>query len=592
MPTAPDPDPASSRAGDELAIQRAVDLAQHLQLALDAGELGTWRWDLATGLTEWDDNLHRLFGLEPGEYDGTFETWLDLLHPDEREHARQVVADALEHGGSYAFDHRVVWPDGSVHWIQGRGAVVTDDEGRPLGTIGCSADITLRKQAELDAHARADAAHERAELERVQRERLEFLAGITDAALASSDHLDFMHAVAGAAVPDLGDWCALYFVPEPGGPAEVAVAHADPAKVRWAEELAGRYATRPGAAIGLREVLTTGETRFLRDVDDAVAQAAIDAAGLDPADAREALEVLELTSVITVPLVTKRAVLGAMRLVSAESGRRYTDADVTLAQAAAGRVAEALDGMWTSEQHLHIATTLQRALLPPGLPEVPGLSVAVRYWPAGASDVGGDFYDVFPVREGTWAVVIGDVCGTGPDPAAVTGIVRHTIRAAAKHGHDHPAVLDWVNLAVRESQRGLFCTAAYATVEPDGDGFTLVSTTGGHPLPVVVRADGTTEAIGAPGTLLGVLPEIRNEVVETRLGPGDVVVLYTDGVTDVPPPHGLTADGAAELFTEAVAAAEPDAEAVADQIRLALSAQLAMDRRPDDIAVIVLRVRG
>ena len=572
-------------------VLRSVDVAVRLQLALDAGDLGTWHWDRRTGRTTWDANLERLYGFEPGSFPATFDDWLDLLHPEDRDQVMATINEAVRTRSPYQIEHRVVRPDGAVRWMQGRGTVVLDDHGAVTGTIGCVGDITPRKQAELDARSQAREAHQRAERERRQRERLEFLAGITRSSLRAKDHRDLMDIVTRTAVPDLGDWCAIYFLPEPGAPPEVAVAHADPEKMAWAARVAELHPGDPTTRVDLPEVIRTGRTSFFPVVGDALIEVAARGTGLDVDAAREILRSLDLTSVITVPLISKRGVLGAMRFVTAESGRRYEREDVALAEAAAGRIAEALDNLWLTDQQRHIAATLQQALLPAELPEIPHLDIAARYWPAGTVDVGGDFYDVFSLGPDRTAVVIGDVCGTGPDPAAVTGIARHTIRAAATHGHDHRSVLDWVNLAVRESGRGLFCTACYSTVESDSSGLHFVSTVGGHPLPVVVRTDGSSETVGEPGTLLGVLPELRTAVSTTPLGPGDTVLLYTDGITDVPPPHGLEAPEVAELFAKAVGAADDSAESVADEVRRAVDARLPMERRTDDVALVVVRVR-
>ena len=291
------------------------------------------------------------------------------------------------------------------------------------------------------------------------------------------------------------------------------------------------------------------------------------------------------------PLESKRGVLGAMQFVSAESKRHYDESDLALAKAAAGRIADALDNMWLTDQQRHIAATLQAALLPPALPDIPGIDIAVRYWPAGAAvEVGGDFYDVFPLDDGRWAVVIGDVCGTGPNGAAVTGIARHTIRAAARHGQDHSGVLEWLNDALLHSNRGLFCTACYATLDRQNDGTWLLTTvSGGHPLPVVVRKDGRSEAIGQYGTLLGSFETIRNHPMQTTVAAGDTLMLFTDGITDVAPPHGLSDEAVGQLFA-AAAARTGDAEGIADAIQMGLSEHLPMEQRHDDVALVVLRI--
>ena len=127
--------------------------------------------------------------------------------------------------------------------------------------------------------------------------------------------------------------------------------------------------------------------------------------------------------------------VGGIQFVMTSSNRRYTDADVALAQVVAGRIASSLENRRLSEEQHHIAVTLQTSLLPDELPVIPGVDLAVRYWAAGEGVVtGGDFYDVLDLGADRWGVVIGDVCGTGPAAAAVTGLARHTIASAAWHG--------------------------------------------------------------------------------------------------------------------------------------------------------------
>ena len=290
------------------------------------------------------------------------------------------------------------------------------------------------------------------------------------------------------------------------------------------------------------------------------------------------------------PLRTKQGVVGAMQVVGAESGIRYDEADVALAEAAAGRIAEALDNAWLTEQHRAIAATLQRALLPPRLPRIEGLSVAARYWAAGvANQVGGDFYDIFRVDDRRWAVVIGDVCGTGPDAAAVTAIARHTIRAAATHGVAPSEVLEWLNDALYAGNRDLFCTTLYATVEPAGDGtWRYISITGGHPLPILLRADGSAQSLGRPGRLVGALPAVAATPFEATLAPGDTLVLYTDGVTDLHPPHHLDDEAFRAMVAAAVTATI--AEATIEQLRTAIDGWFPLAERHDDLALVVIHV--
>jgi PAS domain S-box-containing protein len=568
---------------------RAAQLAENLRLALAAGELGTWRWDMFAGTIDWDANLEALFGLPPGGFDGTFRTYQKLLHPDDRAHVLAEIDRAVATESGYEVDHRVIWPDGSVHWVHGRGSVTFDQRGRVSGTIGCVTDITRRKESEMRAEERAGEATRNAASERRQRERLEFLVGVTDLAMAARDHREFMDLVTAAAVPSLGDWCLLHFQPEPWRAPEVTVAHADPERMAWARKLIDRHPCDPNAEAGVAKVMRTGVTEFHPRVDDGAVVAAVARSRVDRQQAEAIVGALHLSSIITVPLQTKAGISGAVQFITAESERRYDENDLVLAQAVAGRLAEVLAAMWQVDQQRHIASTLQSALLPRALPAIPGLDVAVRYWAAGASEVGGDFYDLFPLDDRRWAVVIGDACGKGPSAAALTSIGRHTIRAAAAHGHDHATVLRWLNDAVLSSGHDVFCTVCYATIEPLDDGWRLVVSSGGHPLPVVVRADGSASTVGAPGTLIGAFPTIRVQPRSTTLAPGDTLVLITDGLTDVPPPHQLGSDALVELV--AGAATATDAEGVAERLGLHIAEALPVQQRRDDIALVVLRAR-
>jgi PAS domain S-box-containing protein len=136
-------------------------LAQRLRLALDAGRMGTWRWNLATDVVEWDERLEALFGLAPGTFDGTFETYERLLHPDDRERVLRAVDEGMRGGQGWVFDHRVIWPDGSVHWLEGRGDPVVDDDGTPVGATGVTIDVDERR-ALLDTERSARTEAERA----------------------------------------------------------------------------------------------------------------------------------------------------------------------------------------------------------------------------------------------------------------------------------------------------------------------------------------------------------------------------------------------------------------------------------------------
>ncbi len=184
----------------------------------------------------------------------------------------------------------------------------------------------------------------------------------------------------------------------------------------------------------------------------------------------------------------------------------------------------------------HLADALQRSLLPPSIPVVPYLNIAATYNPASKYEVGGDFYDVFPVDASSWGLVIGDVCGKGPKAASQTSGARYSLRAAAIQQPAPAEALQVVNQALLRdtdpASDAPFVTALFARIAPREDGTDIVFSAAGHPDPLVLRASGEVESVGTPGTLLGVFEEIDVTETSLQLGPGDVVLFYTDGLTD------------------------------------------------------------
>lgn len=238
-----------------------------------------------------------------------------------------------------------------------------------------------------------------------------------------------------------------------------------------------------------------------------------------------------------------------------------------------------------------VAGTLQESLRPSSLPEVPGIETALDFRPAGERHlVGGDFYDLFENDDGSWDVVVGDVCGKGAPAAAVTGLARYTLRAAAIQERAPSRILSLLNGAIlRQRSPGEFCTVAYGRLELDGAGGTRATfAIGGHPLPLVLRADGTVEVIGSYGTLLGVTREPTLTDCTAELGPRDAIVLYTDGLTDAYAPSRIVTP--AELAAILASCAGRGAREIANAIKAALLDRIEIAPR-DDIALLVLRVR-
>ena len=295
-----------------------------------------------------------------------------------------------------------------------------------------------------------------------------------------------------------------------------------------------------------------------------------------------------MTSAMMVPMRVRDRVFGVISFVSAESGRRYTDADLRLAEDLALRAATAVENARLYRARTEIARTLQASLLPPVLPDVPGIEAGALYRPAGEEhEVGGDFYDLFATTEDHWFAVIGDVCGKGAEAAAVTALARYTIRAAAAQDGSPAAILRWVNDAMLRQGSSRFCTIAIAHLDRSGPTTTLTVSVGGHPAPIVLRADGSVEAAGAGGTLIGLVEDPRLAETQTDLAPGDAVLLYTDGVTEADAPRRIWTPE--ELDEVIAAAAGATAQELVDRVADAALTGLAAPPR-DDVAMLALRL--
>jgi sigma-B regulation protein RsbU (phosphoserine phosphatase) len=198
------------------------------------------------------------------------------------------------------------------------------------------------------------------------------------------------------------------------------------------------------------------------------------------------------------------------------------------------------------ERLKRLNATLQKTLLPPTLVDVPGLDVAAYYHVASADEVGGDFYDLFPLASGTWGFFLGDVCGKGAAAAAVTSLARYTLRAAAVYDPEPAAVLANLNTVLNHEYNGddpRFCTVIFGLLTPDGDegGFQVTLASGGHPPALLMRSDGHADYLPTPGgQLIGVLPDADIATTSVRLDPGDTLFLHTDGLTEA---HSVGPDG-------------------------------------------------
>ena len=450
---------------------------------------------------------------------------------------------------------------GEALWLLTKATLYTDPTGERLA-INIIEDVTEAKDAEL---------------------RQRFLAEAGQMLASSLDYEQTLERVARMIVPGLADWCGIEMVDEQGESHQVAVAHVDPAKVQLAHDLRRRYPPDPDAPTGVPAILRGGPAELYSDIpEELIERAARDEEHL------ELIRQLGMRSGMAVPMRLGGVTLGVITLVSAESGRRFDEDDLVFVEDLALRAASAVQNARLYAAQERVAHTLQASLLPERLPELAGWETSAAYQ-AGErdSDVGGDFYDILPVANGH-LIVLGDVTGKGVEAAALTSLVRHSARMAARFDPRPSRVLSLVNQVLREQPRLSLVTAVCARVATGGDRATVTVASAGHPLPLRRRPGEEPAIIGDHGVLLGV--EAEDDWAETvvEIAPGDTLLFYTDGVTETPGEDDRFGD--ARLRDALARAGETPGELLAEIERTLRDFQAGT--AVDDRAMLALRFMG
>ncbi len=407
------------------------------------------------------------------------------------------------------------------------------------------------------------------EHDRAWRGRISFAAEASDLLAGTLDEDRTIALAAQLVVPRLAAWCAT-LLPDDSGELRLAYAwHADESR---ADALTCLLNDGPPPQVhrgdGAQPWSLTGPRPELRTA--MTAELASDPAWCFPLRARDRSPGI--------------FVIGRPR-----GGAMAGDA-LDLAEDLTRRVALALDNARLYSEQLQATHALQRSLLPPELPDIPGVELAAAYQAAGeGNEVGGDFYDVFEVTSGRWRFAIGDVCGKGPEAAAVTGLTRHALRILAREGHDVAAVLERLNtLIADEASRAPFVTLIHGELIPAPGGIAAISVVcAGHPPPLILRSDGGVQTGAEPQPLLGVLGEVTFRTDTIRMSPGDVLLCVTDGVTERRASGRLLDDddGLSKLLGECSGL---NAGAIAARIQRAVH-EFGSGPPVDDLALIVFR---
>jgi PAS domain S-box-containing protein len=290
-----------------------------LQLALDVGGMGIWQADLKTREVTWWPGMTAIHGLPPDAPAARMDEYRRLIHPDDREGVLAAVRNTVSARQAQHIEYRVVWPDGSVHWLEARSRPFLDQQGQPRAVAGVCLDITRRKRVESD---------------------LRFLAQASDELAALTDYQTTLDKIAHLAVPEFADWCTVDMQADDGTLERVAVAHVDPAKEQRARELHRRFPLDPGRIVGggPMNVLRTGRPELVAEVNAELLQGAV-----RESDYLEVLHSLGLHSYLGVPLAVRGKVLGVVTFITAESRRSFTEEDLGLALDLARRAAVAIE---------------------------------------------------------------------------------------------------------------------------------------------------------------------------------------------------------------------------------------------------------
>ena len=381
---------AQHMASERLLSERTAQLEEAQSLA----HIGSWIWNIPSNEVSWSDELYRIFGLEPGSMSLTFDSFIQLIHPEDRDAVSDVIIQSYQTKEPFEYEHRIIRPDGSIRWLYGQGQVAGED--KPVRMFGIEQDVTERKQAELSMLA------------------------------------------------------------------------------------------------------------------------------------RQAMETL-------------------------------------------------------LERERQIAETLQRSLLPDQFTEYPGVELARRYIPGAAGlEVGGDWYDVFPLRGGVLGVSIGDVVGRGLSAAASMGQLRIALRAYALEASSPSALVRRLNRLVMDMDEDQMATVVYGTLDPGTRTFTFVAA--GHPPPLLIRRDGSASFLeGGRCAPLGVPDEAPEDSV-AKIGEGSTILLYTDGLVER---HRSSIEEGMSALKHVAEGHRGDLESLCDLVIGEMVGNLGSD---DDIAVLAIRL--
>jgi PAS domain S-box-containing protein len=485
----------------------------------------------------------------------------------------RAMRDALDAHQSITVTLLNYRKDGTAFWNEVSMSPVFDGDGTLTNFVGVQADVTARVQAEAEREA-AYRATERAQ------SRLATLAEVSAALSTTLEVAEALNRMAQQLVPAVADWCAVD-LGEPQGVRRVAVAHRDPGKLSALQSVPPTAGVR-GSTVSA--VLAAGQPQLFKEIDD---EQLVRLAG--PPERLALLRAVGVTSGLVVPLRARSRVLGALTLGLVDDRRRYDEEDLQMAADIGRRAGLAVDNAQLYGKEHEVAVALQRSMLP-RVPAVPGLEVSAHYF-AGSdrADVGGDWYDVLPLPDGSVGVAIGDVMGHDLIAAAAMGQLRSVLRSYAWEGHRPSEVLERLDRLVQGLGMAQLATCVYGRLLPVEGGALLRYANAGHLPPVVQRRTGEVEVLdGGKSVLIGApggASEGGRPDGSAFIPRGSTLILYTDGLVE---DRETDVDAGVARLCALVAGHDPalGVSRLCDR----LLDELLTGPRTDDAAVVAVRI--
>jgi len=431
--------------------------------------------------------------------------WTAAVHPGDLATALATWRSRREDGGDLDLSVRLRRADGMYRWHLGRARALVRD-GRVVRWFGTFTDI-----------------HE----QRTKERQLGLIARTTELLADTLDRDRLIERLCRFLVSDLAEFVFVDLFDENGALITAGTAHRDEAIAeRLRAQLNGRAATRPESARATAQALAQLPPvafQSQRSVDEIIAHARPEYQDL----LREAAN----GPLVCAPVVGNGRTLGLIGIFGA-AGTAFEPSDVVVFTEIAARFALALQNAELFAREQHVATTLQRALLPQSLPEYPGVRLDAVYTPGTTeAQIGGDWYDAYPLADGRLAVTIGDVTGRGLPAATIMGRVRQSLEALATYQSDPAELLNAVDAVLRRAHPDAIVTALVGVIDLRRRSFAYA--TAGHPTPFVRSGeDGTIVALPGYGLPLGLRDGAQPPTSTIVLPPNATILLYTDGLVE------------------------------------------------------------